>query len=170
MTTWTTPTMSFLSNIKMYRHFPLNHSMLQFQQMCDETHAWINEKDQALSTEDCGRDLPSVQALQRRHQVGWMEWMGELGGLGGYSRGGISTSCFQESKCILLMPKILTFAFKYIIVLSGPGEGACTSRRAPDKAGCNGKEGGGIKPQGDQAGSGTASRDHSTVGETKGTS
>lgn len=38
--------------------------------MCDETHSWINEKDQALSTEDCGRDLSSVQALQRRHQVG----------------------------------------------------------------------------------------------------
>ena len=44
-------------------------SMLQFQQLCDETHAWINEKDQALSTEDCGKDLASVQALQRRHQV-----------------------------------------------------------------------------------------------------
>ena len=37
--------------------------------MCDETHSWINEKDQALSTEDFGRDLASVQALQRRHQV-----------------------------------------------------------------------------------------------------
>lgn len=45
------------------------HSLLQLHQMCDETHSWINEKDQALSTEDCGRDLSSVQALQRRHQV-----------------------------------------------------------------------------------------------------
>ena len=47
----------------------LPHSLLQFQGMCDETHSWINEKDQALSTEDFGRDLASVQALQRRHQV-----------------------------------------------------------------------------------------------------
>ena len=44
-------------------------SLLEFQQLCDETHSWINEKDQALSSEDCGRDLSSVQALQRRHQV-----------------------------------------------------------------------------------------------------
>ena len=43
--------------------------MLQFQQLCDETLSWINEKDQTLSTEDCGRDLPSVQALQRKHMV-----------------------------------------------------------------------------------------------------
>ena len=44
-------------------------SVLGFQDLCDETHSWINEKDQALSTEDCGRDLSTVQALQRRHQV-----------------------------------------------------------------------------------------------------
>ena len=44
-------------------------SVLGFQELCDETHSWINEKDQALSTEDCGRDLSSVQVLQRRHQV-----------------------------------------------------------------------------------------------------
>ena len=44
-------------------------SLLQFQQLCDETLSWINEKDQTLSTEDCGRDLPSVQALQRKHMV-----------------------------------------------------------------------------------------------------
>ena len=37
--------------------------------MCDETKGWLNEKDQALSTDDCGKDLASVQALQRRHQV-----------------------------------------------------------------------------------------------------
>ena len=45
------------------------HSLLQFQQLCDETLSWINEKDQTLSTEDCGRDLPSVQTLQRKHMV-----------------------------------------------------------------------------------------------------
>ena len=47
----------------------LAYSMLQFQQLCDETYSWINEKDQTLSNEDCGRDLPSVQALQRKHVV-----------------------------------------------------------------------------------------------------
>ena len=44
-------------------------SVLGFHDLCDETQSWINEKDQTLSTEDCGRDLSSVQALQRRHQV-----------------------------------------------------------------------------------------------------
>lgn len=43
--------------------------MQEFHQSCDETIGWINEKDQALSSEDCGRDLAAVQVLQRRHQV-----------------------------------------------------------------------------------------------------
>ena len=43
--------------------------MLEFVELCDETRSWIVEKDQALSTEDCCRDLSSVQALQRTHQV-----------------------------------------------------------------------------------------------------
>ena len=30
--------------------------------------AWINEKDASLAVEDTGKDLASVQALQRRHQ------------------------------------------------------------------------------------------------------
>ena len=33
----------------------------------DETIEWIAEKDTMLSTEDYGRDLPSVQTLQRKH-------------------------------------------------------------------------------------------------------
>ena len=33
----------------------------------DETITWIQEKDVLLSTEDFGRDLASVQALQRKH-------------------------------------------------------------------------------------------------------
>ena len=37
--------------------------------MCDETKAWINEKDIAFSSEDCGKDLGSVQLLQRKQQV-----------------------------------------------------------------------------------------------------
>ena len=35
----------------------------------DETKAWINEKDTALSTDDHGRDLAGVQALQRKHEA-----------------------------------------------------------------------------------------------------
>ena len=35
----------------------------------DDTKAWISEKDTALSTSDYGRDLASVQALQRKHEV-----------------------------------------------------------------------------------------------------
>lgn len=34
----------------------------------DETIAWIMEKDAILSTDDYGRDLASVQALQRKHE------------------------------------------------------------------------------------------------------
>ena len=33
----------------------------------DETIAWIQEKDVVLSSDDYGRDLASVQALQRKH-------------------------------------------------------------------------------------------------------
>ncbi len=35
----------------------------------DETIAWIMEKDSMLSTDDYGRDLASVQALQRKHDT-----------------------------------------------------------------------------------------------------
>lgn len=34
----------------------------------DETLDWINEKDAVLSSDDYGKDLPSVQALQRKHE------------------------------------------------------------------------------------------------------
>ncbi|XP_074654192.1 spectrin alpha chain-like [Tubulanus polymorphus] len=40
-----------------------------FNRDCDETIAWINEKDVTLSSDDYGRDLQSVQALQRKHEV-----------------------------------------------------------------------------------------------------
>jgi spectrin beta len=60
-----------LQDLKAVAEGKLNVSqtLQDFHQMCDETKSWINEKDQALSTDDCGRDLPSVQALQRRHQA-----------------------------------------------------------------------------------------------------
>ena len=44
-------------------------SVQDFWRMCDETKAWINEKDIAFSSEDCGKDLASVQLLQRKQQV-----------------------------------------------------------------------------------------------------
>ena len=40
-----------------------------FYRDADDTKAWISEKDTALSTTDYGRDLASVQALQRKHDV-----------------------------------------------------------------------------------------------------
>ncbi len=34
----------------------------------DETISWIQEKDTVLSSDDFGRDLASVQTLQRKHE------------------------------------------------------------------------------------------------------
>ncbi|BFZ06026.1 hypothetical protein BsWGS_09066 [Bradybaena similaris] len=39
----------------------------RFNRDADETISWIQEKDLVLSTDDYGRDLASVQALQRKH-------------------------------------------------------------------------------------------------------
>ena len=36
---------------------------------CEEIKSWIQEKDAILSDGDVGRDLETVRALQRRHQV-----------------------------------------------------------------------------------------------------
>ncbi|XP_048586984.1 spectrin alpha chain, non-erythrocytic 1 isoform X2 [Nematostella vectensis] len=41
----------------------------KFHRDADDTKAWISEKDTALSSSDYGRDLASVQALQRKHDV-----------------------------------------------------------------------------------------------------
>ena len=35
----------------------------------EDTKIWIDEKDAALSSEDYGKDLAGVQALQRKHEV-----------------------------------------------------------------------------------------------------
>ena len=43
------------------------HEIQHFNRDADETIAWITEKDTVLSTDDCGRDLASVQTLQRKH-------------------------------------------------------------------------------------------------------
>lgn len=42
--------------------------MQRFNRDIDETLAWIGEKDATLSSDDYGRDLNNVQALQRKHE------------------------------------------------------------------------------------------------------
>ncbi|KAL8606296.1 hypothetical protein ACOMHN_024191 [Nucella lapillus] len=44
------------------------HEIQRFNRDADETIAWIQEKDVVLSSDDYGRDLASVQALQRKHE------------------------------------------------------------------------------------------------------
>ena len=44
------------------------HEIQRFNRDADETIVWIAEKDSVLSTEDFGKDLASVQTLQRKHE------------------------------------------------------------------------------------------------------
>ncbi|KRY60696.1 Spectrin alpha chain [Trichinella britovi] len=44
------------------------HEVQRFNRDIDETIAWILEKDSGLSVDDFGRDLTTVQALQRKHE------------------------------------------------------------------------------------------------------
>ncbi|XP_013775722.1 spectrin alpha chain-like isoform X2 [Limulus polyphemus] len=44
------------------------HEIQRFNRDADETIAWITEKDLVLSSDDFGRDLVSVQTLQRKHE------------------------------------------------------------------------------------------------------
>lgn len=44
------------------------HEVQRFNRDVEETLAWIGDKDAALSVDDFGRDLTSVQALQRKHE------------------------------------------------------------------------------------------------------
>ncbi|CAG9856863.1 unnamed protein product [Phyllotreta striolata] len=44
------------------------HEVQRFHRDVDETIDWINEKDEALNNDDLGKDLRSVQALQRKHE------------------------------------------------------------------------------------------------------
>jgi len=39
-----------------------------FQKMCDELKEWIGEKTAGINLDDVGKDLASVQVLQRKHQ------------------------------------------------------------------------------------------------------
>ncbi|XP_021964674.1 spectrin alpha chain isoform X2 [Folsomia candida] len=44
------------------------HQVQRFHRDVDETKDWISEKDEALSKDDLGKDLRTVQALQRKHE------------------------------------------------------------------------------------------------------
>ncbi|XP_026684501.1 spectrin alpha chain, partial [Diaphorina citri] len=44
------------------------HEVQRFHRDVDETKDWIQEKDEALNNNDLGKDLRSVQALQRKHE------------------------------------------------------------------------------------------------------
>ena len=41
---------------------------LFFFRAADETKTWINEKAAAVTSDDYGRDLATVQTLQRKHE------------------------------------------------------------------------------------------------------
>lgn len=61
---------NFLFHYSQERQFQLGsaHEVQRFHRDVDETKDWIQEKDEALNNDDCGRDLRSVQALQRKHE------------------------------------------------------------------------------------------------------
>lgn len=44
------------------------HEIQRFNRDADETVTWITEKDVVLSSDDFGRDLATVQTLQRKHE------------------------------------------------------------------------------------------------------
>lgn len=48
--------------------FERAHEVQRFHHDVDETRDWIQEKDEALSIDELGHDLRSVQALQRKHE------------------------------------------------------------------------------------------------------
>lgn len=56
-----------------YNTFQLFARVELFFDSCEEMKAWIQEKDAVLSDGDLGRDLETVRALQRRHQVNKLE-------------------------------------------------------------------------------------------------
>ena len=44
------------------------HEVQKFNRNVEETATWMNEKSTAVLSDDYGRDLASVQALQRKHE------------------------------------------------------------------------------------------------------
>ena len=56
---------SLYSTVYVYAHM---HTHFVLHRDADETKEWIEEKNQALNTDNFGHDLASVQALQRKHE------------------------------------------------------------------------------------------------------
>ncbi|PVD25646.1 hypothetical protein C0Q70_13305 [Pomacea canaliculata] len=58
-----------LNKLKLEKEMSLKgaSSIELFKSTCDELQDWIKEKDDALSTDDLGKDLKAIQALQRKH-------------------------------------------------------------------------------------------------------
>lgn len=44
------------------------HEVQKFNRAVEETAAWMNEKAAAVTSDDYGRDLATVQTLQRKHE------------------------------------------------------------------------------------------------------
>ena len=44
------------------------YDVQKFNRAADETKLWMNEKSTAVQSDDYGRDLASVQGLQRKHE------------------------------------------------------------------------------------------------------
>ena len=44
------------------------YNVQTFNRAADEAKQWMNEKSTTLQSDDYGRDLGSVQALQRKHE------------------------------------------------------------------------------------------------------
>lgn len=60
-----------LKELAQHRHHKLfeAHEIQRFFRDTDKAISWVNEKSIPLSVDDCGRDLASVQALQRKHDT-----------------------------------------------------------------------------------------------------
>ncbi|VDP84941.1 unnamed protein product [Echinostoma caproni] len=60
-----------LKELAQHRYHKLfeAHEIQRFFRDTDKAISWVNEKSIPLSVDDCGRDLASVQALQRKHDT-----------------------------------------------------------------------------------------------------
>ena len=54
---------------KLFFCFLIFFSIDMFKSTCDELAEWIRDKNNALSSDDYGKDLKGIQALQRKHAV-----------------------------------------------------------------------------------------------------
>ena len=88
----------------------------------DETKEWIEEKNQALNTDNYGHDLASVQALQRKHEG----FERDLAALGDKVR-----ACGWGAASPRFRPRLSPLLSR-CSPLSSPGEFPWRNSRAPD--------------------------------------